>query len=104
MQASETSPHRQWASFSGRLLMIGFGCIGQGALPLLLRHIAIRPEQISILSPGGREIDLGAAQGVTRETLGLTRDNHSQINRNASGSCRLQETPARARRFCKNLN
>ncbi|MDX1366641.1 saccharopine dehydrogenase NADP-binding domain-containing protein [Pseudomonas sp.] len=36
--------------FAGRLVMLGFGCIGQGVLPLLLRHIDLRPEQLLIIS------------------------------------------------------
>lgn len=37
--------------FTGRLVMLGFGSIGQAALPLLLRHFAILPAQITIISP-----------------------------------------------------
>ena len=33
------------------MVMIGFGSIGQGVLPLILRHIGIKPEQITIISP-----------------------------------------------------
>src|SRR3990170_4940489 len=29
--------------FPGRLVMVGFGSIGQGVLPLILRHIAVPP-------------------------------------------------------------
>jgi hypothetical protein len=38
--AFDTTNHRyiKWAKFEGRLLMLGFGAIGQGVLPLLLRH------------------------------------------------------------------
>jgi homospermidine synthase len=28
-------------AFNGRLVMLGFGSIGQGVLPLILRHIDI---------------------------------------------------------------
>ena len=31
--------------FSGRLVMLGFGSIGQGVLPLILRHIDIAREE-----------------------------------------------------------
>ena len=42
--------------FPGRLVIVGFGSIGQGVLPLLLRHIDVRPDQITIVSaePRGR--------------------------------------------------
>jgi homospermidine synthase len=36
----------QHAKFAGRLVIIGFGSIGQGVLPLLLRHLDMRPKQI----------------------------------------------------------
>jgi homospermidine synthase len=36
--------------FSGRLIMVGFGCIGQGVLPLLLRHIELQPAQVLIVT------------------------------------------------------
>ena len=35
--------------FDGHLVMVGFGCIGQGVLPLLLRHIDMRLGQFQIL-------------------------------------------------------
>ena len=40
--------------FSGHLLMLGFGSIGQGVLPLLLRHIDMPAENISILTADAR--------------------------------------------------
>ena len=51
-------PDQKHIAFTGRLVIVGFGSIGQGVLPLLLRHIAIRPDQITIISaePRGREV------------------------------------------------
>jgi homospermidine synthase len=46
------------AKFDGRLVMIGFGSIGQGILPLILRHIDIKPSRITIITAedwGGEE-------------------------------------------------
>jgi homospermidine synthase len=37
-------------AFSGRLVVVGFGSIGQGVLPLLLRHLVIDPGQITIIT------------------------------------------------------
>ena len=36
--------------FNGRLVMVGFGSIGQGVLPLILRHIDMPREKISIIT------------------------------------------------------
>ena len=38
------------ASFAGRLVMLGFGSIGQGVLPLILRHIDMPTERITIVT------------------------------------------------------
>ena len=38
------------AAFPGRILMVGFGSIGQGVLPLILRHIGITPDRITIVT------------------------------------------------------
>ena len=63
------------AVFSGRLVIIGFGSIGQGVLPLLLRHLEMRPEQIEIVTaePRGREV--AAEYGIAFSEIALTREN-----------------------------
>jgi homospermidine synthase len=67
------------AEFSGRLVMVGFGSIGQGVLPLLLRHIGMTPAQIVILSAdeaGRAEAEeLGAQLRLAR----LTEENFAAI-------------------------
>ena len=45
---------KKHASFGGRMVMIGFGSIGQGVLPLIFRHIDIKPEQITVISAEDR--------------------------------------------------
>ena len=37
-------------AFPGRLICVGFGSIGQGVLPLILRHVGIKPDQITIVT------------------------------------------------------
>lgn len=63
------------SGFSRRIHMIGFGSIGQGALPLLLKHIEIPPDRISITTgcQGGRP--LAERFGVGFRHLPLTREN-----------------------------
>ncbi|MGQ3296591.1 homospermidine synthase [Reyranella sp.] len=41
---------KKYLDFHGRMVMVGFGSIGQGVLPLILRHIGIKPEQITIIT------------------------------------------------------
>jgi homospermidine synthase len=67
------------ASFAGRLVIVGFGSIGQGALPLILRHIALDPSQITIVTAkdwGGEE---AADYGVRFVIEPLTRENHRRV-------------------------
>jgi len=47
---SKKKGHKKHVAFGGRMVMIGFGSIGQGVLPLILRHIGIKPEQITIIT------------------------------------------------------
>ncbi|HEX5685043.1 MAG TPA: saccharopine dehydrogenase NADP-binding domain-containing protein [Ideonella sp.] len=61
--------------FGRRILMIGFGCIGQGVLPLLLRHIEMRPEQVRVLSRRGDPQGMAHAQGVRCDQVELRPDN-----------------------------
>lgn len=67
------------AGFSGQLLLLGFGCIGRAVLPLLLRHLAIRPEQITVLSARGPNIHQARAAGVQTQVLPLTPDNYLSV-------------------------
>jgi homospermidine synthase len=67
---------RKHAAFAGRLVIVGFGSIGQGALPLLLRHLDIRPEQITILTAEPRGGKIAAEYGVAFVETPLTRENY----------------------------
>jgi homospermidine synthase len=66
-------------AFSNRLVIVGFGSIAQGVLPLLLRHIDMRPEQIVILTAEERGHDEAAEYGIRFIEHALTRDNYRQV-------------------------
>ncbi len=70
---------KKHAAFPGRLVIVGFGSIGQGVLPLLLRHLEIEPAQITILTaePRGREV--AAEYGVAFVEAALTRENYREL-------------------------
>src|ERR1039458_2503214 len=44
------SQHEVYVDFPGRIVLVGFGSIGQGVLPLILRHLGTPAERISIVS------------------------------------------------------
>jgi homospermidine synthase len=66
-------------AFRGRLVMLGFGSIGQGVLPLILRHIEIPAEAITIVTaePRGREV--AAEYGIRFIEQAATRDNFADL-------------------------
>lgn len=65
--------------FTGRLVMVGFGCIGQGILPMLLRHIEMRPEQMLIISRSEGALALASSQGVPCLCSALTPQNFVSV-------------------------
>ncbi|MDB5400108.1 MAG: homospermidine synthase [Acetobacteraceae bacterium] len=69
----------QHVAFGGRLVMLGFGSIGQGVLPLILRHIDIARERITIVSGDARGQEIAADNGVSFTILPLTRDNFRDV-------------------------
>src|ERR1700683_5590185 len=73
------SEHAIHVKFPGKIVFVGFGSIGQGVLPLILRHIGTSPDRISIVTAE----DAGRAQaleaGVKFIKTALTRDNYRQI-------------------------
>ncbi|MFL6661202.1 MAG: homospermidine synthase, partial [Rhizobacter sp.] len=73
------SEWRKEHRFDGRLVMLGFGSIGQGVLPLLLRHIEMRPEQILIIKPTAKGLEAATEMGVRHLVTPVTRDNWRQV-------------------------
>lgn len=69
----------QHAAFGGRIVMLGFGSIGQAILPLLFRHIALRPEQVRIISRGPDRSGIAAQYGVAFQAQPLTDSNYESV-------------------------
>lgn len=65
--------------FAGRIVMLGFGSIGQAVLPLLLRHLEVEPGQILIAKPSDSATQHARAKGVGYQSVRLTPENHEQL-------------------------
>lgn len=63
------------ARFDGPMVIIGFGSIGRGTLPLIVRHIAMDPAQITVIEPKLDHADILAQHGIVHLPLALTPDN-----------------------------
>jgi homospermidine synthase len=59
--------------------MVGFGSIGQGVLPLLLRHIRIDPARIVIITAEAAGSAEAREYGIELIELALTRDNYREV-------------------------
>jgi homospermidine synthase len=71
--------NRKALAFSGRIVMVGFGSIGQGTLPLLLRHIDLRPAQIVIFTGDENGRQVAEEYGVEFNVIPLTRANYRSV-------------------------
>ncbi|MES2353405.1 MAG: saccharopine dehydrogenase C-terminal domain-containing protein [Pseudomonadota bacterium] len=58
--------------------MVGFGSVGQGVLPLLLRHIEMKPEQIFIITADDKGIEIARKYNVPHTIAPLTSNNYLQ--------------------------
>jgi homospermidine synthase len=65
----------------GALVMIGFGSIGRGVLPLIERHIDFDCAQFTVIEPLGDQAQLLAAHGVRHLQLALTEANYAEVLR-----------------------
>jgi len=70
---------KKHVAFPGRLVIVGFGSIGQGVLPLLLRHLEIAAERITIITAESRGHDVASEYGVRFIETALTRSNYRAL-------------------------
>src|SRR5260221_14247635 len=69
----------QRTTFPGRIVILGFGSIGQGILPLILRHIAIEPSRICIVTAEERGHAEATELGIRFIREPLTQQNYAAI-------------------------
>ena len=72
----------QWPKYGrieGPIVMIGFGSIGRGALPLIERHFDYDKERFVVIAPDDADRALLDARGVKFVHLAITRDNYRDI-------------------------
>lgn len=73
------SPDTKLVGFRGQIVIVGFGSIGQGVLPLLLRHIDIEPSQIVIVTADDRGRAEAEALGIRFSVTPLIKQNYTTI-------------------------
>ena len=73
------SEHEVHVKFAGRIVFVGFGSIGQGVLPLILRHIGTSSDRITIVTAENSGRSEAEEFGVKFVKTALTRDNYRQV-------------------------
>jgi homospermidine synthase len=69
------------ARVDGALVMIGFGSIGRGTLPLIERHIGFDRDRFTVIEPSGEFASLLAEHGIRHLQVALTEENFAEVLR-----------------------
>ncbi|GAB3666175.1 homospermidine synthase [Ramlibacter alkalitolerans] len=70
---------RRLGSFTGRVVVLGFGSIGQAVLPLLFDSFGIAPSQVRIVTASHDGAGIARALGVELRVQPLTQANHEAV-------------------------
>ena len=71
--------HPIHGTIDGPIVVVGFGSIGRGTLPLILRHFHCDPGRITVIDPVDTHRGLAERQGCRFEKVGLTRENYRDV-------------------------
>lgn len=66
-------------TFNKKIIMLGFGTIGQAILPLIFRHIELSPQQVTILTKKNDSENIAEEFGVNLECVCITKENYQSI-------------------------
>src|SRR3990167_7193388 len=72
-------PSGLYGEITGPVVIIGFGSIGKGVLPLLERHFKYDKSRLVVIDPSGENRSILDAHGIKYITTGLTKDNYKQV-------------------------
>ena len=67
------------ARFDGPIVMIGFGSIGRGTLPLIERHIGHDKSKFTVISPDDADRALLDERGIAFQQIALTIENYIEV-------------------------
>ncbi|MSU74250.1 homospermidine synthase [Candidatus Kaiserbacteria bacterium] len=72
-------------TFNGKILIVGFGSIGQGILPLILRHFTVTSDRVTIVTADNRGESIAHEHDVRFLIDPLLPHNHQEIIRSHIG-------------------
>jgi homospermidine synthase len=68
-----------YGRLAGPVVIIGFGSIGRGVLPLILRHFTVASDDIVVVAPNDDGDAILKQYGVRRIDCALTQDNYAEV-------------------------
>ncbi len=74
-----TVPNKNYGEITGPIVMIGFGSIGKGTLPLLERHFKFDKSRMVVIDPSDRDRKLCDERGIKFIKAGLTAENYAEV-------------------------
>src|SRR5262249_33568538 len=89
--------HPIYGEITGPIVMIGFGSIGRGTLPLIERHFKFDKNRMVVIDPRDDESGLLAKHGVRHIKTHVTEENYKTL-------LRPLLTEGEGQAFCVNLS
>lgn len=74
-----STPYQVYAKISGPIVMIGFGSIGRGTLPLIERHFEYDKERFVVIDPQDDDIALLTERGIRFIQTHVTKENYRDL-------------------------
>jgi homospermidine synthase len=74
-------PSGTYGTITGPIVMIGFGSIGKGCLPLIERHFKYDQSRLVVIDPSDKDRKVLDAKGIRFVHAGLTSENYTEILR-----------------------
>ncbi|OFZ10813.1 MAG: homospermidine synthase [Bdellovibrionales bacterium RBG_16_40_8] len=72
-------PSTNYGEITGPIVMIGFGSIGRGCLPLMERHFKFEKSRMVVIDPSDRDRKLLDERGIRFIKTGLTAQNYEKV-------------------------
>jgi len=72
-------PSKIYGKISGPVIIIGFGSIGRGCLPLLERHFEFDKKQIVVIDPADTHRNILDERGIKFLKVGITKENYKKV-------------------------
>ena len=74
-----TQGSAEYGTITGPILMIGFGSIGRGVLPLIERHLTYDHRRFHVIDPDGRHATFLKQHGIHFRKQAITADNYRRL-------------------------